>query len=516
MTTASPVASPRDKILTTEQLAEKCRLAKADGKVVAHAHGTFDLLHLGHVRHLEAAKALGDVLIVTLTGDLFVNKGPGRPVFTQDLRAEMVAALGFIDYVGINLHHDAVPVITAIQPDIYVKGQDYLDPDGDITGKIKEERDAVEAHGGRIEFTTEITFSSSELINRHLNVFEPHVRSHLDTLRNDGSLDQLNHYLDKVSEYKILMVGETIVDEYHYVQPMGKAAKENIIATRFESVEVFAGGVIAAANHAASFCKEVEIVTCLGANDPTEKVIRAALKPNVTLTPVYLEGVPTVRKVRFVDPGYIRKLFEVCYLDDAPLLPEAEDRLLEILKPRLAEADCVITTDFGHGMINRRVIDTLAFNARFLAVNTQTNSANIGFNLITRYPRADYICIDAPEARMATHDRLSPISDVASRILPRLVRCPRIVITHGKHGCVTYQAGEPVHTMPAFTQRVVDTVGAGDAFFAVTAPLVAAGAPVSLAGFAGNVVGSLKVEIVGHRKSVDKVAFLKAVTALTK
>jgi sugar/nucleoside kinase (ribokinase family) len=117
---------------------------------------------------------------------------------------------------------------------------------------------------------------------------------------------------------------------------------------------------------------------------------------------------------------------------------------------------------------------------------------------------------------MATHDRLSPISDVASRILPRLVRCPRIVITHGKHGCVTYQAGEPVHTMPAFTQRVVDTVGAGDAFFAVTAPLVAAGAPAALAGFVGNVVGSLKVEIVGHRKSVDKVSFLKAVTALTK
>ena len=155
------------------------------GRTVVQAHGTFDLLHLGHVRHLEAARKLGDVLVVTVTADRFVNKGPGRPVFNAELRAEMLATLEYVDWVAINDAADAVSAIEHIRPSIYIKGQDYQNPHGDITGKITLERDAVEAHGGRIHFTDEVTFSSTELINRHLNVFEPHIREHLDTLRRE-------------------------------------------------------------------------------------------------------------------------------------------------------------------------------------------------------------------------------------------------------------------------------------------------------------------------------------------
>ncbi len=71
------------------------------------------------------------------------------------------------------------------------KGQDYQDPQGDVTGKITYEREAVEKHGGRIHFTDEVVFSSTELINRHFNVFEPHVRDHLEPLRTDGGLAEL-------------------------------------------------------------------------------------------------------------------------------------------------------------------------------------------------------------------------------------------------------------------------------------------------------------------------------------
>ena len=155
------------------------------------AHGTFDLLHLGHVRHLEAARKLGDVLIVTVTADRFVNKGPGRPVFNAEV-ARRDAGDARICRLGRHQRRaDAVSAIERIRPSIYIKGQDYQNPQGDITGKISLERDAVEAHGGRIHFTDEVTFSSTELINRHLNVFEPHIREHLDTLRQDGGLDEL-------------------------------------------------------------------------------------------------------------------------------------------------------------------------------------------------------------------------------------------------------------------------------------------------------------------------------------
>ena len=148
------------KILTVGEIAAQAQKFRADGFVVVQAHGTFDLLHLGHVRHLEAARALGDVLVVTITADRFVNKGPGRPVFTGSLlRAEMLAALHFVTYVAIAEAPDAISAIEAIKPEIYAKGNDYQNPDGDVTGKITLERNTVEAHGGSIRFTDEITFS---------------------------------------------------------------------------------------------------------------------------------------------------------------------------------------------------------------------------------------------------------------------------------------------------------------------------------------------------------------------
>ena len=149
-------------------------------------------------------------------------------------------------------------------------------------------------------------------------------------------------------------------------------------------------------------------------------------------------------------------------------------------------------------------------------MNTQSNSANLGYNLITKYGRADYVCIDAPEARLAVSDRIANVGDIARRLAENHIDCSKIIVTQGKHGCVTFEGGGIVHTIPAFAKNVVDTVGAGDAFLAVTAPLVAAGAPMNRVGFIGNVVGALKVEIVGHRRSIEKAALIKGITGLLK
>src|SRR5271170_4764857 len=104
-------SSPRDKIRTVAEVADIAEQSRHAGRVVVQAHGTFDLLHLGHVRHLEAARKLGDTLIVTVTADRFVNKGPGRPVFNAELRAEMLATLEYVDWVAINDAADAVSAI---------------------------------------------------------------------------------------------------------------------------------------------------------------------------------------------------------------------------------------------------------------------------------------------------------------------------------------------------------------------------------------------------------------------
>ena len=122
------------------------------------AHGCFDLLHYGHLRHLQAARALGDRLVVSVTTARYVNKGAGRPVFNDDQRREMLMALKCVDDVVLSLEATPEAIIRYLKPDIYVKGAEYR-------GKLPEQ-ELVEALGGRVVFTDEPVYSSTTLIGK--------------------------------------------------------------------------------------------------------------------------------------------------------------------------------------------------------------------------------------------------------------------------------------------------------------------------------------------------------------
>src|SRR3954452_20890627 len=114
--------STGDKIKRIDELAVSLSALRQGGKRIVHCHGVFDLLHIGHIKHLEAARKFGDLLVVTLTPDRFVNKGPHRPAFPERLRAEALASLVCVDYVAINQWPTAVETIERLRPTFYVKG----------------------------------------------------------------------------------------------------------------------------------------------------------------------------------------------------------------------------------------------------------------------------------------------------------------------------------------------------------------------------------------------------------
>ena len=149
----------KKKIYPLDQLNEISVNKTKNNKKIILCHGTFDLLHAGHFRHFQDSKNLGDILFVTITSDKYINKGPGRPIFNQYLRAEMIASLSYVDYVGIVDDPSAIPSIRKIKPDIYVKGVDYKDKKSDLTKKIIEEEKEVKKHGGVLRFTNNISFS---------------------------------------------------------------------------------------------------------------------------------------------------------------------------------------------------------------------------------------------------------------------------------------------------------------------------------------------------------------------
>ena len=508
----------QEKIIKLADLTEFLVPRRAEGATVALAHGVFDVLHIGHIRHLEAAGKEADILVVSITSDCYVNKGPDRPVFNELLRAEAIAAMEVVDFVTINNFQTSENVIDRLKPDVYVKGVEYADTGNDVTGQISLETGLVEGYGGRVVYTDDITYSSSALINQHLDIYDPALKDYLSGVRDSGMADRIKYLLSEIAPYKVLLVGDAIIDEYQYVEPLGKSPKENMIATLFRNTEIFAGGVFAAANHIAEFCSEVEVICTIGeGKEGFEDEIRSALKKNVTLTPVIRRNLPTTRKCRFIDTSYgMRKLFEVYFMDDHPVTDAQDEELERLIVEKMHAADLVVVTDFGHGLISNAIVEKLEANAKFLCVNAQSNSANHGFNLITKYGRADYICVDQPEARLAVQDIHIDIEKVVSDILPALLDCPRLVVTAGKHGCYTFNPDEGLGTVPALTSTVLDSVGAGDAFFALSAPFVKAGANMAEAGFIGNVAGAMKVGIVGHRESVGRIQFEKFVTAILK
>jgi rfaE bifunctional protein nucleotidyltransferase chain/domain len=494
---------------------------------IALSHGVFDLIHPGHIRHLKAAKSHANILIVSVTADKYVNKGPGQPAHPEMLRAEHLEALGCVDAVIINNAPTAVDLIDIIKPHFYVKGSDYANDKDDITGKIIDERQAVERHGGKLIFTNDIVFSSSGLMNKYMNLHDPKLKTILDRYRSENALAEMLELIDSIKDYTVTLIGDTIVDEYWRGETIGQAAKENILVFGYENKEVFAGGVIAAANHIASFVKEVEIITVLG-TDGYLDFIQDSLAPNIKLNYVLNEGGTTIRKLRCVDKSPVRKVSEVFFDNIKPFDEDIEDALSVRLKQAVSN-NVITITDFGHGVINDYVLDLLKDIEHdydfikykpLVAATAQTNAANRGFNHITKYRTLiDYACLDAHEAQYALQNRHDSLGTLAAKLY-KTTECSNIIITNGKNGCVAYKHDgwlgasgyvdvSKDYILPAFTGNVIDTMGAGDAFLAITAPLVKAGGKIDHVAFIGNAVGAIKVGIVGHREPVTKVRLLK-------
>lgn len=492
-----------DKVKTLEEIAAISADLKARGKRIALCHGVFDLLHPGHVRHFAAARKFGDVLVVSLTRDEFVNKGPGRPAFTQDLRAETVAAMAPVDYVVLNdPSANALPVIERVRPDFYVKGIEYKDQSGGYTGNRRLEKDKVESYGGQMAFTDDIVFSSTRILNQHFGVYPEEAQLYLRDFRSRWSPDRVLERLEALKDMNVLIIGDATIDEYHYTKPLGKSGKESLVVSRFESTETMAGGAFVLANHVAGFCGQVTVVSCLGAQDSREDFIRERLAPNVTPKFFFRDDAVTTVKRRFLDSAFLNKLFEVYYFEDSPLPASVESELWRWLTEELPRYDCVIVLDYAHGFLSDNLINLICGMAPFLAVNTQTNAANTGFNLITKYPRTDYVCISEPELRLAMHDRHGPVESLVRKVGEQL-GAKRVMITRGPRGSISYSPEQGFFTTPVLSQKVLDRVGAGDALLGLTAPLVASGAPQEVVGFLGGVAGAAAVTIVGNRTAIQ-------------
>ena len=154
-----------------------------------------------------------------MTPDQYVNKGPGRPIFSQSIRLEFLQNISCIDYILINNKPTSINVIKLLKPDVYCKGSDYQIHKNDITGEIKNEIKFLKKYGGEIKYTNDLTNSSSRLINEYYSNLSFNQKKTIKNIKNQKINTQ--NLLEVVKKLKILILGEIIIDQYFFCETLG-------------------------------------------------------------------------------------------------------------------------------------------------------------------------------------------------------------------------------------------------------------------------------------------------------
>lgn len=503
-----------NKVVSKESFKKEIKpRLQSEGKTIALCHGVFDLVHPGHIIHLEQAKKMADVLVVSVTAASYVRKGPGRPYFDDGMRMKFLSALECVDYVMLSEGYTVDDIVESVEPDIYVKGQEYAKASDDITGKIQEEKELVERHGGKLGFTTGQVFSSTKLINTAMSGLSDEVRQYMTDFKTRHTMEEIREYAEKINRLKVLVIGDMIIDKYTYCNVQGMMSKDMGYSARLSYSEEYLGGAAAIARHLSSFSSDVTMMSMIGGEEEVRLRLFDQLSDKIQLRLICSSTVPTIVKHRYLTRNdkreEYRKVFAINNIpENVRYEEEAYEELREKLESRIEEYDAVFVCDFGHGMISRDIMKVIQEKAKFIALNCQTNSSNKGLNIITKYSRADAFSLDQQELKLAFPEESADEKRGLQKLSKHLGG--KGWLTRGSKGAwgIDKENGN-MWQCPAFTLQVKDTIGAGDAFFAVAGIFGAAGAPAEVGTVMGNIGGALGANIVGNKEAVEKVNVLK-------
>jgi rfaE bifunctional protein kinase chain/domain/rfaE bifunctional protein nucleotidyltransferase chain/domain len=504
------------KIIDINTLKNKIAKIKKNRKKIILCHGVFDLLHIGHIKHLKIAKNLGDILIVSLTTDKFVNKGPGRPIFNEKLRCEAIESLGFVDYVTLSNSPSAVEIINKIKPNIYCKGNEYEDKSKDVTKKINLEEKVVKKNGGKILFTNEETFSSSSIINKSFDIISPNQKKTNKKIVSNNSLSKIIKEIDNLKELKILVIGETIIDQYSFCDPLNKSGKDPMLVLKHNKTEEYLGGAIAITKHLKQFNKNISLLTVLGEKKEYRQKICNELSKKVKINFIYKKNSKTITKKRYLDEISNNKLLGVYEINDSNLSNYEERNLQKKLKSLIPKHDLVIVSDYGHGFISKESAKIISKLSKFLSLNAQVNSSNVGYHTIKNYKNYNCLIINEKEIRHEFRDRLSKVESLM-KILSKSQNIQNIIVTKGVEGSVLFNKNHNKYFYcDAFSKKAIDKIGAGDTMLSIISMCLKNNLPKDLSLLISSLAAAKSVNNFGNKETINKVDLIKTLEHMLK
>lgn len=483
------------KIKSVEQLIAEIGSFPRDKKVIM-CHGTFDVVHPGHVRHLLYAKRHADILVASLTADAHIAKANFRPYVPQDLRAINLAALEIVDYVIVDTDPTPLKNLKAIEPDYFAKGYEYSD--GAVHPKTEQEIEVLDSYGGEVIFTPgDIIYSSSSLIEAS----PPNlgVEKLLMLMSVEGiNFQDLRATLAAMSELRVHVVGDTIVDSFTRCSMIGGMTKTPTMSVRYEEKDDYVGGAGVVAKHLRAAGADVVFSTVLGDDAFRDFVLADLEEAGVLCEPIVDATRPTTNKNAIISDNY--RLLKIDTLDNRSI----SEKILSELTTSISktETDIVVFSDFRHGVFNRETIPNMIEAIPRDVLRVADSQVASRWGNILEFQDFDLITPNEREARFALGDQDSVVRPLA-QVLHERSNCKLLILKLGARGTLTFRnrpEGDPraFYSLESFAGDVTDAVGAGDALLAYSALALKATGNDVIASVLGAIAAGVECEHDGN------------------
>jgi sugar/nucleoside kinase (ribokinase family) len=298
---------------------------------------------------------------------------------------------------------------------------------------------------------------------------------------------------------RVLILGETIIDEYIYCEALGRVTKDPLIAFEKISRQQQLGGVLAVARHFNGLGIHSNVITKWALAD--EDFINTEVNLSHGINTLNLGSNMSIKKTRYVDRSSNTRVFESYELPNESEYLTTPNEIRELVSKEKIVFDHLVVMDYGHNFFNHEITkDYLDFGVP-VSVNTQSNAGNRGFNPISNYTNADIVFLNGSEVQVEMRNKVSKLEKTITDLGSRL-NCRELYVTNGSAGIISWSKSKGIIVSPTFAPTIIDRTGAGDALLAAVSSLRMRDVPIEIATFFGNIAGSLLVGVMGNDKAI--------------
>jgi rfaE bifunctional protein kinase chain/domain len=458
-------------------------------KKVAFVYGNFNILHPGHLRLLKFAKESCKYLVVGVNSDKLANNAN---LLQEDIRLESIKATSYVDEAFL-LNEDILEYIKRKKPDVLVKGKEF-------ENRYNPEEEIMKSYGGKILFSSgEIGFSSLNLLNDFDTSFLNLSHDNKFIKRHKVEKSKLVDYINKFSNLNVLVIGDTIIDEYITCDAIGMSQEDPTIVVTPISNKKFIGGAAIVASHAKTLGAKVSYISVAGADENFDYTQEYLTQLGINTYLLKDSSRPTTLKQRFRAQN--KTLLRVNHLKQHNISKDLEEKILKKISNTNENFDLIIFSDFSYGVLTKKVIKNITSYSQkksiFMVADSQSSS-QIGD--IAKFKNMDIVTPTEREIRLSINDFESGLV-VLSEKLHEKSDAKYIFTTLGSEGVMIYNSNKNellTDNISALNVNPKDVSGAGDSFLTSTSMAKIVGASIWESAYIGSLAAAIQVSRVGN------------------